>query len=390
MKESILYKLNNFIIVLIFGIAIFTPFLTGIVEKDKTVAEIEKRKLSQLPAKPETAEDIKKFPQSFDDYYSDHFGLRNWFGKYYKLAKYSIGDSPSKDVTIGKNGWLFLGSIKIGYNGYGDPIDDARNVNLYSQDELKRCAKYMACLNNWLNEKGVKYIFVIAPTKHTIYFNQLPDYIFKINDRSATDQLIEYLKKHTDVMVIDLRELLMKEKNKHQIYYKTDTHWNHYAANIVQYEIMTEIEKLFPNQIQPDLKRLRDGKRTGGDLANIIGGHNIFKEFKDGNPQPVFEHTCTPTRQPLDAKARTTHTLICEDQELNAVIFRDSFFTALQPYFSRKFKRSTYIWEKSNYALLKEYIESEQPDIVIEEWVERVLPYVPKDIVEFKSSGTVF
>ena len=378
MKESILYKLNNFIIVLIFGIAIFTPFLIGIVEKDKAVAEVEKRKLSQLPARPKTAEDIKKFPQSFDDYYSDHFGLRDWLTEYYKWAKYSIGDSPSENVTIGKNGWLFLGSIKKGYNRYGDPIDDARNVNLYSKDELKRVAKYMVCLKAWLNEKGVKYLFVIAPTKHTIYFDQLPDYISKVNDRSATDQLIEYLKEHTDVPVVDLRGLLMKEKNKRQLYYKTDTHWNHYAANIAQYKIMTEIEKLFPNQIQPELKKLRDGTRTGGDLANFIGGHIIFKEFKEDNPQPIFEQTYTPTRQPPDAKGRTTHTLICEDQELNAVIFRDSFFIALQPYFSRKFKRSTYIWKKSNYSLLKKYIELEQPDIVIEEWVSRSLPYVPK------------
>jgi hypothetical protein len=375
MKERILYKLNSIIIILIFCTAIFIPLSIGIFVKDKAISQLEKRKLSQLPEIPKTIKDIKAFPQLFNNYYSDHFGLREWFSKYaYKLkAKYSM--SPSKDVTIGKNGWLFLGSIKKGYNRYEDPIGDVMNLNLYSQQELKQFAKYIVGLNAWLNEKGIKYIFVIAPNKHTIYFDQLPDYISKLNDRSATDQLIEYLKKHTDVPVVDLRNKLIKAKEKHQLYYKNDTHWNHYAANIAQYEIMKEIEKLFPNQIQPEMKKLRDGIRSGGDLASFIGIHGV----KEHNPEPIFEQTCIPTRHPHDAKDRATHTLICDDQKLNAVIFRDSFFVALQPYFSRKFKRSTYILGKLNYSSLIKYIELEKPDIIIEEWVERLLPHVPND-----------
>lgn len=78
-----------------------------------------------------------------------------------------------------------------------------------------------------------------------------------------------------------------------------------------------------------------------------------------------------------DIKARETHTMVCNTQELNAVIFRDSFFVALKPYFSRQFYRSTYIWEKINSKSLIKYIEQEAPDIVIEEVVERSLPYTP-------------
>ena len=375
MKERILYKLNNFIIILIFGAAIFTPFSIGILEIDKTDSKIEKRKLSQLPEMPRDIRDIKKFPQSFESYYSDHFGLREWLAKYYKLAKYSIGDSPSKDVIIGENGWLFLGSLKGGNPAYQDPIGDVRNVNLYSQQQLKEFAQHMRSLNSELNDKGTKYLFVIAPNKHTIYFDQLPDYIYKVNDRSATDQLIEYLKKHTDVPVVDLRDQLIKAKERYPLYYKTDTHWNHYGANIAQYEIMLEIEKLFPNQIQPEVKKLANRTRGGGDLAGFIGVEN----FKEQDPYPIFEQTCTPISDPLDVKGKTPYTLICDDQKLNAVIFGDSFFSALKPYFSRKFKRSTYIQGHSNDSSLTKYIELEKPDIVIEEWVERMLPYVLPD-----------
>jgi hypothetical protein len=107
MKERILYKLNSFFIILIFGAAIFIPFSIGIIKKDNEISELEKRKLLQFPETPKTIGDIKAFPQLFDQYYSDQFGLRDWFTKYYKQAKYSIGDSPSKDVTIGKMAGYF-------------------------------------------------------------------------------------------------------------------------------------------------------------------------------------------------------------------------------------------------------------------------------------------
>ena len=372
---QILPKLNSLIISLLFCASIFIPFSIGILENDKEISEIEKRKLVQLPKIPKTIKDINKFPQLFDKYYADHFGLRYLFTEYYKLVKYSIGDSPSEDVTIGKNGWLFLGS-KRGHNRYDDPIGDARNINLFSQSELKQFAKYMVKLNTWLNEQGIKYIFVIAPNKHTIYFEQLPDYISKVNEKSAMDQLIDYLKKYTDIAVIDLQQPLLKAKEKHQIYFKTDTHWNDYAANIAQYEIMLKIAKFFPDKIQPELQKIQVKARKGGDLSGFIGVNNLQEPY----PRPIFKPTCNLTKHPKTANETITHTFTCNNQKLNTIIFRDSFFQALQPYFVRKFNRSTYIWGSLNYPALKKYIELEQPDVIIEEIIERKLPYLPSDI----------
>lgn len=385
MKNRFLYKLNRFIIALIFCWAIFTPLLINMFQKNKEISEIEKRKLSKAPEIPATIKDIEKFPKLFDEYYSDHFGLRDWFVNRYKLLKYNIGDSPSKDVLIGKDGWLFLGSIKKRASGYFDPyydpIGDVRNINLYSKKDLINLSAYMKGLKSWLNDKGIEYVLVIVPNKHTVYFDKLPDYISKVNKHSATDQLIECLKEYTDVPVVDLRGKLINAKDKNQLYCKTDTHWNHFAANIAQYEIMTEIEKMFPEKIKPEIKKLRNGIIGSGDLAYLMGVYN-FKE-SEPDPQPIFEQTCTPTKQPKDAKQKETCTLICEKQKLNAVIFGDSFFEKLEPYFSRKFKRSTYIWERLNYPSLIKYIELEKPDIVIEEWIERILPYVPQVVNEF-------
>ena len=373
MDKGLMDKFNSIVIIMIFCLAIFLPFFIGLAEKDATDSKIEKRKLSARPNLPVKIKDIRTFPKSFETYYSDHYGLRIWFTKYYRLLKYKIGDSPSEHVTIGKNGWLFLGSIKHGYTERKDPMDDYRNVNLYSPEELERLSLHMKSVEGWLNDQDIKYIFVIAPNKHTIYYEQLPDYISKVNRYSATDQLVEYLRKQTDILIVDLRDKLLKEKNKNQLYFKTDTHWNYYGADIAQYEIMREIEKLFPGKIQPELHSFNNYEREGGDLANFIGS----EMFKEWNPSPIFKNTCKPAKVPPDAHHRSTHTITCESQELKAIIFRDSFFNNLKPYFSRKFYRSTYIFSNFNYAIMKKHIELEKPDIVIEEWVERTLPFVP-------------
>jgi hypothetical protein len=239
-------------------------------------------------------------------------------------------------------------------------------------------------IKNWLSNKGIEYVYVIAPNKHTIYFEKLPKYITKLNRESATDQLLRYLQKNTDVMVVDLRKTLLDEKNKHQVYFKTDTHWNHYGANVAQFKIMSKIKPLFPaEKLTPVL--LNDNQfnivTTKGDLAEMAKIENSVEDA----PQPVFANTCTPVNEQPKAESTETYTMLCDTQKLNAVIFGDSFFLALQPYFSRRFYRSTYIWEAMNYNSLAKYVEQEQPDIVIDEMIERGFPYIP-DSAHFENS----
>jgi len=87
-----------------------------------------------------------------------------------------------------------------------------------------------------------------------------------------------------------------------------------------------------------------------------------------------------------DIKERGIYTMVCETQGLNAIIFGDSFSGTLSPYFSRYFHRSTYIRKGINhYDSLIKYVEQEKPDIVIEEVVERFLPYIPSSVL-FKNT----
>jgi len=379
-------NLFDIIIIIIFLLLISCPLIISVIEDDKILSWFEKREFAKYPGFPKTLKSIQTFPELFNAYYSDQFGLRSSYTQFYKITKYLIGDSPSNDVTIGKNGWLFLGSIKNNYTKYGDPIRDVMGINLYSKRQLEDFTDYMIELNTWLNNKGVEYVLVIAPTKHSIYFDQLPEYITKFNSKTATDQLVKYLRENTNIIIVDPRDKLIKTKEEHQVYYKRNTHWNSYAANVVQYMIMNEIEKMFPGMIKPELKSIKVLGTRGSDLLDIIGINRHFRRYilrsKEPKSQPIFEGTCQPSKYPYNAKDTETHTFICETQNLKAVIYRNSFFTELQPYFSRKFYRSTYIWDRLTFPSLVKYVDIEKPDVVVEQWVERRLPFVPKKFLD--------
>ncbi len=203
-------KLNNTLLIIIFGVIIYLPLIIGSIQDDKISSQIEKRNLATLPSIPENISELTKWPSAFNQYYADHFGLRELFTKaYFKIINKINTSSTSKDVTFGQDSWMFLGSIRPGYSSHGDPMGDVTNVNLYTKAELKEFAKSITQIKNWLAEKGIEYIFVISPNKHTIYFDKLPQYISKKNDYSAIDQLIYYLKSLTNIDVIDLRDALL-------------------------------------------------------------------------------------------------------------------------------------------------------------------------------------
>ncbi len=382
-KERALHRWTSLVLVIVFGLAIYVPFITGIVREDKKTSKVEKRDLKQLPNLPRGYRELENYPKQFGEYYSDHFGLRETFVRIFRRLKYRLGDSPSEDVTLGKDGWMFLGSIQEDYKQYGDPLGDARNENLYTAEELDRVAVYMEGVRRFLAKQGIEYVFLIAPHKPTLYFDQLPDYVKKVNDYSAADQLYDYLRKQTDVSLVDLRPALEEEKKKHQVFLKTGTHWNQYGANVAQYEIMKAVQEMYPGTISPKLYdpsffKMKIAKDRG--LERLMG----FK-IKPPTLAPsfVFERGFKPIRLNRNVPSkklfgRDTYSYENLSQDLRVVVFRDSFFTALAPYFQRHFKRSTFVWKRSNYNLLTKFIRRENPDVIIEEWVERDLPHIPK------------
>jgi hypothetical protein len=117
--------------------------------------------------------------------------------------------------------------------------------------------------------------------------------------------------------------------------------------------------------------------RTGFDLARMLGLGSVLVEEdlqlepRGGRRFRVIE-PARPSRDLMDARVVTEG----PGQGPRAVIFRDSFGSAMIPYLSEHFSRAVYLWQTNFDPAL---VEAERPTIVIQEWVGRhlynVAPY---------------
>ena len=64
------------VVSILFVALLFVPLIISIIDDDLLTSESEKRKLAVLPEFTWSSEFFEKFPDMFETYYEDHFGLR--------------------------------------------------------------------------------------------------------------------------------------------------------------------------------------------------------------------------------------------------------------------------------------------------------------------------
>ena len=284
----------------------------------------------------------------------------------------TIGNRP---VILGKDGWMF-------YTG-DRAMEQYLGLRPFSQDQLREFATILNGRKEFLEKRNIRYLFVVAPSKESIYPEFLP---VVSGTRSATplDQLIAYLRENSSVEVLDLREELRAARRVRQVYQKTDTHWNDFGAYIAHRTITRELSKMFPAIAALRNPRYRFTMKNckKGDLAVMIG---MKEEPREDCVSLADENNFYSRRAPADQFYREYkfNDTIAPDPKVvalvmerrnsplpRAVVFRDSYSFYLMPFLSENFSRVLYIWD---YTLNKDFIEHEKPDIVIDQVAERVM-----------------
>jgi len=69
-------RIFSTILSLVFIAFIYTPPLIALFNKSQGISQSEKRKLAELPEFQFSMEYIKSFPENFQAFFKDHFGLR--------------------------------------------------------------------------------------------------------------------------------------------------------------------------------------------------------------------------------------------------------------------------------------------------------------------------
>jgi alginate O-acetyltransferase complex protein AlgJ len=354
-------------LIAIFLLVIAIPPLATLAGVDRTAIEGENRRLAPFPRLAFDREALTAFPDAFTRYFEDHFAFRarlvEWQGR--ARLRY-LRSSPQPTVITGKSGWLF----------YADDgsMDDYISARPFNAQELDVWRTTLQDTQDWLQRQGITYLFVLAPDKHAIYQEMMPDDIRRLHREWRYDRLAQHLRQHSNVHVLDLGPVLIGAKARERLFHLTDTHWNDRGAYVAYEEIMYRLNAMRPG-LRPWPRSAFDARvaTTGGrDLAGMLGLAGAMTE-EDLLMTPRLPRCARMVEEnvPNSNGSAARYVTECDKPGLpRAVIYRDSFATALIPFLSEHFSRAVYLWERDvNPAVIAE----ERPDVVIHEWVGRHL-----------------
>lgn len=361
-RKKIIKILNYTTIVIFVGLICLPLFsqLSGISQNEQNS---EKRTLAEIPKLPKNIRKVDDFFLEFEAYYNDNFGLRDDYlsaNQYIKYELFEVTTSPN--VTLGKDGWLF----------YNETLDDYKNRQRFSEEELEVWGEILGERRTWLKERDIDYYFVIAPNKNTIYPELMPDQIHIHNRKDKADQLVEYLQQNTDIQVVFPKNDLISSKETRNLYYANDTHWNSYGAYIGYQSISNEIKKNNP-EIEPYIildYEIEQYDKTGGDLALMLGK---IDERRSIEPALVWENNYNAQLvEQIENEDHTAFKLYHSTANAPSImIYHDSFGEQIAPFFFNTY--SQVALQPDSLGFSKVLIEEYKPDIFIQEVVERNL-----------------
>jgi hypothetical protein len=334
----------------------------------------EKRLLSKKPVF--RFDSPGDFPHRYTRYFNDNFTFRNLLIHTHNRFKVQwFGVSPIPAVVLGNDRWLFYAQEKEGLN----VADYFRSVKLFTTQELEQWYHTLRHRRATLEKAGIRYLFVIAPNKSTIYPEFMPRRLRRVHTLSRLDQLIAFLRDHDENFpILDLRPALLAAKKERRVYRRTDSHWNDYGAYVAYREIIDYFSPFFTGLEPIPLTgfTIKNQKRSGGDLAILLYlQKKIFRGTRirlipktppraaPGKVEPISRHTTKhikENRNPLPPALPT------------AVMVHDSFAERLKPFLSEHFSRFVYIhdWDLNFFPGI---IKEENAKIVIDQMAERFL-----------------
>jgi hypothetical protein len=302
------------------------------------------------------------------------FGENNAFWNVYTRVRQNFfQDQFIGNALIGKDSWLMMTSDLT--------LEDYQNTIPLTDGQLHQIQQRIDGTTQHLKEKGITFIVLVPPSKSTVYPDRVPDQVQVIGKQSRLDQILEYQQLHGSAQILDLRPAMREARKDHELYYRTDTHWNPYGAHVAYLEVIQALQKNYPDLSPHPLSDFRytPQKMAIGDLGyRWVQGAPLEQFF---NLSPLFD------RQIYKVDAYNNRNLYSYQYNQNnnrlprAVIFHDSFMDELSHFLMDNFSNA--IFSRSldmDTGMDEKLIENEKPDIVIyecnERWLDRLL-YLP-------------
>lgn len=314
-------------------------------------------------------EEFETFRKSLERFFSDRFGFRDGLIRVHNLLHVrGLRTSPLATVVIGREGWLYY-NAEDGLN-----LLDYCGLAPFTEKDLDTIEHNLTTTRDELRRRGIAFALLVAPNKHTIYPEHLPERIRALAGRTRLDQLAERLGRRPDILFVDVRKTLEEGKSRRPLYFRADTHWNGYGAHLAVRDLLAGLDRAGIPMVLPREEQLAltTQERAGYDLITMLGLPD------QGREEQVFVRN-------RSAKAGTVRVLPLEEGQvpgretvtcgsggegLRFHLAIDSFGMAVWPLLCEQFASGVTYWRN---RVVEADLDQERPDVVILQVVERYL-----------------
>lgn len=291
----------------------------------------------------------KTYLSDLSDYLADHIAFRHQLITLHsQLCGAIFGTLPNEDVLLGKDGWLY----------YKDTLPDYQGVDLLSQRQCYSAARVLALIEEYCQQRGVDFLFTIAPNKNSLYPEAMPAQYHRSTQPSNAEGITACLAE-MEVPYVDLFQLFRSQDQV--LYFRTDSHWNNLGAALAGKAICGALGK---HQASFWGQNYTMNPCHRGDLYEMAYPAGTLLE-EDATFTQTFSFTYQQGfRSPEDITIRTQN----PNQTGSILMFRDSFGNALHPFVAQWYGSACFS-RAMPYNLT--YLDREGADTLVIEIVER-------------------
>ena len=336
--------------VLFFGICLL-PFVGMFFVQEG--ASTENRTLADFPAlKTEEGLNVEWLSEA-GDYFQDHFAFRNELVTANAVLNGKLlGVSTASGVIQGNDNWLY----------YKDSLDDYVGSNLMSERALFNVAHTQSLVQKNLTDRGVKFLFTVAPNKNSLYDENMPYYYSTIITEENNLARLTPMLEAEGVNYLDLKAAF--EAEEEILYHERDSHWNNKGAALAADLMMTAVGQehdsyeLEPYTVRTDYE---------GDLDKMLYPNALTLEDEIYYEKVQTFAYVGEIKSTFDPKITSVNPV----KTGSLVMYRDSFGNALVPFFADAYANA-YFSRGVPYQLSD--VTTQAADTVIIERAERFLP----------------
>lgn len=316
-----------------------------------------------------------KYQASYEAFFNENFGFRNFFVKLNNQIQYSCFNSLDiKTVTAGKNGQLFQ----------SDYIDSYLGKDFVGIDSVNLGIEKFKYVNNELKKIGTELLVLIAPGKVSFMPENLPDDVdLTKKDTTNYDAYIEAFQS-TNINLIDLEAYFkeIKDSTRYPLFPPAGAHWSGYAITIVTDTVFKRLEQMLNIEIL-DFEDVggtitTNLKETDNDLGCIL---NLL--FSTDNNEMYYPKIEFKKQEHIDKP--------------NVLIIGDSFgesFYRFYPFYKNCLGNNTHFW---SYNIWEKYPKNNNKEKHRVKNYDKKIEFLSRDAIiiictqiNFKSLGDLF